>query len=233
MLILLAHTALALDIAAYTGVLQRHVDAQGRVDYAALHEDTELDTLTDGLAAATEPADPKARMAFWINAYNALTLDLIADNFPLGSIRELDGGDPWSARMFTVAGQPVTLNHIEHQILRPMGDARVHAALNCASRGCPPLPLKPLTGDELDAQLNDAAQRWVATNAISVSVEDNAVQLSKIFDWYGEDFVRGEETKEQAAVRFATTYLPEHADFLTAGSYTTSYMSYDWGLNSQ
>jgi len=233
MLFILANVALALDIAAYQGVLQRHVDAAGRVNYAALQDDAALDAFTDALAAAEEPTDPAARMAFWINAYNALTLDLIADNYPLSSIRELDGGDPWSARMFTVAGQPVTLNHIEHQILRPLGDARVHAALNCASRGCPPLPPAPFASDQLDAQLNDAAQRWVRTNGVNVDVSANTLQISKIFDWYGEDFVRDGEPKERAAASFAATYLPEHAAFLAAGGYTTSYMSYDWGLNAQ
>lgn len=228
---LLVHTALALDVTPLQAVLQRHVDEQGRVDYAALQDDASLGTFTAALATTAEPSQPDAKMAFWINAYNALTLSLIAENYPLGSIRELDGGDPWNMRMFTVANQSVTLNHIEHQILRPMNDARIHAALNCASRGCPPLSTTPFTGEQLDTQLHSASARWLAANGIAIDTENASVRLSKIFDWYGEDFVVSDESKEQAAVRFATQYLPEQAAFLQSGEYTISYISYDWGLN--
>lgn len=233
MLFLIVHTAFALDTTAYKAVLQRYVDAHGMVNYAALQDDTTLDAFTDALATATEPDSPPEKMAFWINAYNALTLDLIADNYPLSSIRELDSGDPWSGRMFTVAGQSVTLNHIEHQILRPMGDPRVHAAINCASRSCPPMPPEPLSGNTLDAQLEAASERWLRSNGITIDAAEGSVLISKIFDWYGEDFITAEESKEVAATRFAANYLTEQSAYLTSSSYTTSYMSYDWGLNSQ
>jgi hypothetical protein len=233
MLFLIIHTALALYIADYTVVLQRYVDSKGLVNYAAMQDDTTLDAFTTALATATEPAAPKEKMAFWINAYNALTLDLVADNYPLGSIRELDSGDPWSMRRFTVAGQSVTLNHIEHQILRPMGDPRVHAAINCASLGCPPIPPTPISGDTIDAQLEAASERWLRSNGIAINPQEGSVLISKVFDWYGEDFITAEESKEVAATRFAATYLTEQSAFLTSGAYTTSYMSYDWVINSQ
>ena len=122
--------------------LSTHVSLAG-VDYQAIGP-TGLDPYLAQLAGADLSSASKAeKMAFWINAYNALTVDLISENQEISSIRDLDRGKVWDARKFTVAGQQLSLNDIEHGTLRPMGDARVHAALNCASKGCPPLPLKP------------------------------------------------------------------------------------------
>ena len=171
MLFLTVAAAAAMDHSDYQGVLSAHVNAQGNVDYAAVRSSGALDAYLSALQTAAEPADRSARMAFWLNAYNALTIDLIADNFPLSSIRELDGGDPWESRRFTVAGQLVTLNHIEHQILRPMGDPRVHATINCASMSCPPMPPEPLSGRTLDAQLEAASERWLRSNGITIDAD--------------------------------------------------------------
>jgi hypothetical protein len=233
MLFLTVAAAAAMDHSDYQGVLSAHVNAKGDVDYAAVQASGALDAYLTALQTAAEPSEQAGRMAFWINAYNALTIDLIADNFPLSSIRELDGGDPWESRRFTVAGQLVTLNHIEHQILRPMGDPRVHAAINCASLSCPPIPPAPISGDTIDAQLEAASERWLRSNGIAINPQEGSVLISKVFDWYGEDFITAEESKEVAATRFAATYLTEQSAFLTSGAYTTSYMSYDWGINSQ
>lgn len=127
-------------------VLKAHVSPAG-VTYQALAADRAgLDTYVKSLESVdiSGSAAPEA-MAFWINAYNALTLTLIVDNYPLASIRDLNDGNPWDVHSWTVAGQTVTLNNIEHNILRPMGDARIHAAVNCASKGCPPLAGTPFT----------------------------------------------------------------------------------------
>ena len=191
MLFLTVAAASAMDHSSLQSVLSTHVDAAGNVDYAAVQATGALDEYLTALETAAEPGGRADKMAFWINAYNALTVDLIADNFPLSSIKELDGGDPWESRRFTVAGQLVTLNHIEHMILRPMGDARIHAAVNCASRGCPPLPRVAFTGARLDEQLNAVSTAWIQSNGITVDVEHGMVSLSKIFEWYGDDFVPG------------------------------------------
>ena len=237
MLILTVAAAAAMDHSGYQAVLSAHVDDKGNVDYAAVQASGALDAYLEGLQTATEPAGQAEKMAFWINAYNALTIDLIADNFPLGSIRELDGGDPWESRRFTVAGQLVTLNHIEHMILRPLGDARIHAAVNCASRGCPPLSRTAFTGASLDTQLNAVSTAWVSTNGVVIDKDAGMVSLNKIFEWYGEDFmptsqdIPGVEGTQEAAISFIATHLPAEAAWLHAGGYTVSYSSYDWGLN--
>jgi hypothetical protein len=238
MLFLTVAAAAAMDHSAYQETLTAHVDARGNVDYAAIKAGGTLDAYLIALQTAVEPPGGAEKMAFWINAYNALTIDLIADNYPLGSIRELDGGDPWESRRFTVAGQLVTLNHIEHMILRPMGDPRIHAAVNCASRGCPPLSGSVFTGAGLDGQLDAAAARWMQSNGIRV--ESGAVHLSKIFDWYGDDFladsdfdIPGVSGREEAAINFAVRYLPQQASQLRAGGYTVDYSEYSWSLNKQ
>ena len=227
MLLLLIPAALAFDHAPLQQTLTAYVDGSGRVNYAAVHETGALDGYLTALASAAEPAAGPARMAFWINAYNALTIDMMADNWPIASIRDLDNGNPWDARTFTVAGRQVTLNDIEHKILRPMGDPRIHAAVNCASRGCPPLPASAFTAAALDAQLTAASRRWITTNGVRIDANANTVKLNQIFDWYGDDFVPGAngdipgvDGKQEAALLFAAGLLAEdQAAWLRAGGY--------------
>ncbi|MFT5584609.1 MAG: hypothetical protein ACI9VR_002194 [Cognaticolwellia sp.] len=221
------------------GTLGAHVSLAG-VDYQAIGP-TGLDPYLAQLAAADLSGASKAeKMAFWINAYNALTVDLIAENQGIASIRDLDGGKVWAKRQFTVAGQQVSLNDIEHGTLRPMGDARVHAALNCASKGCPPLPLKPVSAATLEADLDTAARQWVATNAWVV--QDERIALNKIFDWYGDDFVPkyGElhdvpeqSGKKQAALNFIAVHAPtlDLATLAKNPGVKVVYGGYDWSVN--
>lgn len=219
--------------------LSAHVSLAG-VDYSAIGP-TGLDPYLAQLAGADLSAASQAeKMAFWINAYNALTVDMIAENPGITSIRDLDRGKVWDARSFTVAGKEVTLNDIEHGTLRPMGDARVHAALNCASKGCPPLPLKPVSAATLEADLDTAARQWVATNAWVV--QDERIQLNKIFDWYGADFVPkygelydvpGQSGKKQAALNFIALHAPNLGLANTAKNpgVKVVFGDYDWGVN--
>lgn len=238
---LLTAAALAApDPGPYQAVLDQHLSG-GRVDYAAIKAAGALDGYLAALASAPEPAGRAEQMAFWINAYNALTLDLVADAWPLASIRDLDGGNPWDARSFSVAGRSVTLNAIEHEILRPMGDARIHAAVNCASVGCPPLHGRAFTAANLDAELTAASRAWMKTNGVRVDRAGGAVTLSKIFDWYGDDFVPRADTdvpgidgKQEAAIDFAADHLPEDtAAWLRQGGYSVAYHGYDWKVNGK
>jgi hypothetical protein len=211
MLLLLVTAALAFDDAPYQAALDRHL-RDGRVDYAAIRASGALDRTVAALAAAPEPSDRAAKTAFWINAYNALTIDMIADAWPVKSIKDIAGGDPWDRRRFTVAGRELTLNDIEHKTLRPLGDPRVHAALNCASLGCPPL-----------------------------SPRAHKVELSSIFDWYGKDFeaqsqrdLPGVSGKQEAALNFLFPWLsPEQQAAVSAGGLSVSYQRYDWGVNGR
>jgi hypothetical protein len=238
----LSGAALALDptYAAYDALLQANVSPQG-VTYAAIGP-AGLDPFLAELAAVDlRELNPIEQKALFINAYNALTLDLIAENPGVASIRDLDGGKVWSTRRFTVGGQSLTLDDIEHKRLRPMGDPRVHAALSCASKGCPALLSRAYTAERLNDQLDLACRAWVRSNAAQINTQAKTVALSSIFDWYGDDFlaqwedkanIPGVEGKQQAALNFIAFYSGSAtATWLTAGGYTVTWATYDWGVN--
>lgn len=239
----LAGEGAAFDHGAFDTLLGAHVAPSG-VDYGGLAgQRSELDAYVAALSGAELASMGRSeQMAFWINAYNALTLSLILDHYPLASIRDLDGGNPWDVHTWTVAGRGVTLNAIEHEILRPMGDPRIHAAVNCASKGCPPLASDAFTGAGLGAQLDAASAAWAKGNGIDVG--DGTVALSTIFDWFGEDFtgaygpskhdIPGVDGKQEAGINFLAGYLDEATRAsLQAGGYTVAFSEYDWSLNDR
>jgi hypothetical protein len=216
--------------AVYAAFLDGAVSAKGvRYDILATRR-PQLDMVLSGIAHAAPPTDHDEQIAFYTDAYDALTLAVVLDAGPPKSIMDVDGGKVWDLRTFTVAGEKTTLNAIEAKV-RALGDPRVHAVLNCASKGCPPLPAKPIVADGLDAQLDAAAHGWVATNAYHL--EGSTVHLSRIFDWYGADFAKEGETHAQAALRWLAGYTDaETAAKLTSGTLTTDWQDYDWSLNA-
>lgn len=240
--ILLAATA-AIGLGPWQRVLDTAVDEAGRLDHVLVARDPGLKSWLRQVASATEPSDPAARTAFSIHAYNALTVELVATAWPIDSIREIDHGKVWNTRTFTVAGQAVTLDQIETR-LRAVGDPRVHAALNCASLGCPPPSRHAYTGPELDAQLDAAARRWMATNGVHIDRSKNQVAFSRIFKWYGDDFesawtkagapdIPGLAGHAEAAAWFAARYRPQDAAWLRSGGYAVTWTTYDWRVNAR
>jgi hypothetical protein len=188
-------------------------------------------------AAETSGWTDAQKLALYVNAYNAWTLRLMLDEGPPNSIMDLDGGKVWDTRRFPVAGRELTLNQMEHENARKLADGRVHAVVNCASKGCPPLPPEPLTAPGVEAQLDDAARRWASTNAFTL--DGDTVRLSKIFDWYGDDFASegtgdlpGVEGKAENAIWFLSRYVDEPTKTrLLSGSLTADWLEYDWSLN--
>lgn len=230
--------AFALSNDDYNEHFLKYRNAKGMVDYQALKEDTAREEWLKELAKATEPSSKNGKLAFWINAYNALTLDLIADNYPLDSIMKLDDGSVWKTRKFTVAGKQVTLDEIENAIIRPMGEPRIHAAVNCASLGCPLLLAKAYEEANLDAQLDEAMTQWVSTNAYQF--EGNKLLLNNIFTWYQADFQKdilgGRLPKKHAQyagiLSFIYPYLSaEEKKRVLKGKYEIGIAEYDWSLN--
>ncbi len=221
-------------------VLQGAVSERG-VDYGLLAtRRAALDAYLDRVGQADTAGWTDAqKLALYVNAYNAHTLALMLDAGPPASIMELDGGKVWDTRRFLVAGERLTLNELENARARKLADGRVHAVLNCASKGCPPLPPRPLAADGLEAQLDTAARRWASTNAFVVA--EGRLQLSKVFDWYGEDFakeVRGDlpnlEGDAEAAAWFLSRFVDEPTKAaLTSGRLTATWAEYDWSLNAQ
>ena len=174
------------------------------------------------------------QIAFWVNAYNILAIDLVAAHYPVASIRDIGSllRPVWKRPAGTVGGRNVTLDEIEHGIVRPFGDPRTHAVVVCASTSCPALPREPLTAARLDAQLDAAVRAWLADRDKGMRIDRAAqtVHLSKIFDWFEEDFA-----KAGGVVAFAIRYAPEaDRDWLRAHAATAriDYFDYDWAVNA-
>jgi uncharacterized membrane protein YdjX (TVP38/TMEM64 family) len=222
------------DHASWNALLQSHVDSEGWVDYQALAaEPARLDTYIATLAAPLPEAMGRdERLAYLINAYNAFTLRLILDHLPEGidSIKDIPTRESWDAVRWNLNGQTVSLNQIEHEIIRPeFAEPRIHFALVCAAIGCPPLRNEAYTGAEIEAQLADQTrivhlgERWCVYDA-----DSNIVHLTRLYNWYGSDF-------EQAAgsiLDFVARHAPEVRAALDRGEEPDiEWLDYDWGLN--
>ncbi len=215
----------------------RVVVRAGGVDYAALRRDpSALDRYRAQLAATTIPADRAAKLALYINAYNAWTLALVAQKLPQDpaswsswSIKEAGGWitSVWKLYTFELAGQRYTLNQLEHEILRPFGEPRIHFAINCASRSCPPLIAQPFVAATLDEQL-EAVSVAFSTSPNHVRLVDGAVQVNPILDWFGADFSAGGGGGVVAFLAKRAT--PAVRERLAAGV-KPGFFAYDWSLN--
>lgn len=207
------------------------------VDYAAMKANRQdLDRYLGEVAAVPEPDfktwTEKQRLAFLINAYNAFTLQLILDHYPVKSIKDIGGWlkGPWDQPVVHLLGRTRTLNELEHKILRVQyNEPRIHFALVCAARGCPPLRSEAYVADRLDAQLDDQAKQFLATaNKNRVEAGEQVVYLSPLFKWYGVDF----EKKSGSVLAALKPYWPkEAAAALTKGDFKVRYTDYDWSLN--
>ena len=228
------------DHAAWDALLSRHVDARG-VDYLGLlGERPKLEGYLARLADAKLPSLGRDQLlALFVNAYNVCTIRLVLDGskdttLP-ASIRDLH--DPWGRKSCTVGGHLLSLDEIEHGIVRPFfKDARVHAALNCAARSCPALAPWAYQGERIASQLEDRMNAMV-NSPDQVRVERNVVRASKIMDWYGGDFV-GSDFADHAPTLVA--YVLRHArpDLRRAiedlgPRPRVEFLDYDWSLNRQ
>jgi hypothetical protein len=161
----------------------------------------------------------KEKLAYWINAYNAFTLKLVVDNYPTKSIMNFDGGKTWDVKRIQLGDKKYSLNNIENDIIRPQfKDPRIHFALNCAAKSCPPLWNRAYTAENLNATLEARTKAFINDpnfNTISAS----KASVSKIFEWYAADF--GDLKK----------YLNKYAATQLKPSTTVTFNEYDWGLN--
>ena len=243
-----ASAAATLNYPAWAAVLETYVDEQGLVDYVGLQRDRQqLDAFNGSLAIAPpETYDTWSeadQIAFLINAYNSLTLKSIIDQSPIkASIRDIRG--VWRFERHLVLQERQTLDHIEHDILRAdFNEPRIHAALVCAALSCPYLRQEPYTGENLDAQLDDQVKTFLSRpEAFAIDRANNRVELSRIFKWFGEDWVPSFGTdvgfegdlSERAVLNFISGYLDEgDRAYLQAGGYEIDYTNYDWALNQQ
>ena len=252
--------AQSFSYADYADALKAYVNDRGMVNYAELKSHSEkLDSFVSSLAGLNRSAydgwaEP-AKIAFWLNAYNACTLQAIITHYPIqssfltslrypkNSIRQISGA--WDGLQFSVMGQAMTLDGIEHGVLRKeFHEPRIHMALVCAAMGCPPLRNEPYAGDRLGDQLDDQARRFLSNPLkFRIAADGGTVYLSSIFKWFGDDFVAkygvdqgyGDHSAVQRAVlHFISGYLgKEDAARLSSGDYSITYLDYDWSLNEQ
>ena len=220
----------------WAGILGQVVRPDG-VDYAAVQRlQPELDLYRVQLAHAVEPIVPAERMAFFINAYNALTLQLVASKLPADtkiwpdwSITVIGPppGIAWKGFSFMVAGVPRTLDEIENSVLRPLGEPRIHFAINCASRSCPALAAQPYRAATITAQLASAASAF-ANDPSQLRLAAGHLRVNPILDWFADDFTASGNVRT-----FLKSVVTEPGPLAThlAGTDPLQFFIYDWRLN--
>lgn len=230
--------------AAWDTLLSKYVDDEGRVAYRRW-KDTPADVQALdqylgqlGNVDLNANASKEERIAFWINAYNALTIKGILLKYPVASIKDIVSHLPgaynvWRDLLLRVDGKEYSLEAIEHQILRPMGEPRIHFALVCASKGCPPLRSRAYSGKDLNDQLNDNAQRFFSRPGnFSADAGERVVHVSELLEWFGADFA---ETRADR-LRVIRPYFPATETLTWLNDPSAGLIAdlpYDWSLNEQ
>ncbi|MDF1695114.1 MAG: DUF547 domain-containing protein [Saprospiraceae bacterium] len=219
-----------IDHSDWAYLMQKHVKSDGKVDYRGITKNKSYLTSYLQMISQNPPAQNWSKeesLAYWINAYNAFTIRLILDHYPVKSIKDIADGlpminSPWDIKFFTIGGVPFDLNTIEHEILRKQFDEpRIHFAINCASTSCPVLRNEAYLPKYLEFQLEDQANVFINDPNKNV-ITDTSIQLSKIFNWFAGDF-----TKKESLHSFLSAY---HSNINADAK--ISYLPYDWSLNN-
>lgn len=229
--------AAAIDYTPYEKILNTYVNDKGQVNYKGLQANRQpLDNFiqTQIVNADISALSDNEQKAFWINAYNALTLRLIIDNYPLrfGGIRTINWGRPWSIKM-DVAGQRLTLGEIEHEILRKWSppDPRIHFAINCASGGCPKLPNTHFKPTTLDQQLDFESRRFINDpEKVRLDRSKKILFHSEILKWFDVDFLEVSPDLKAYILKYLNE---EDRKFVQENKVKLKTLKYDWSLNEQ
>jgi len=222
----------SLNHQAWTELLQAHVDSNGSVSYKgfvadSVRLDQYLNTLSDCYPNASWSREEK--LAYWINAYNAFTVKLIVDNYPVSSIKDIKKGIPfvnsvWDIKFFEIGGQKMDLNEIEHSILRKeFNEPRIHFSIVCASISCPKLRNEAFEAKKLEQQLQQQAIDFI-NDSTKNNIGKEELQLSSLFNWFEKDF-----TKETTLKEYVRKYAKHDFDMATK----VKYMEYNWNLNGE
>lgn len=218
----------------FTDVLQKYVK-YGLVDYKALKQDQKFETYLNKLSNTDlSQLSEREELAFWINTYNAFTLKAIIDNYPVKSINDIKYGEKsvWDEDFIPINKKKYSLNEIEHKILRVRFDEpRIHFAIVCASISCPALRNEAFDANKLEAQLQEESVRFLTDkDRNDFDLSKRTAYLSKIFDWFDEDF--GKNDKE--ILQFVSKFLPDNIkkDMLeNTDKWKINYKDYNWNLN--
>lgn len=215
-------SAQTLDHTQWTDILQLYVAENGNVNYKELQKNRKaLNSYLNNLAANAPKVDwsNADKKVFWINAYNAYTVQLILDNYPTKSIKDIN--DPWEQTFFEIGGKTMSLSTIEHEILRPMGDPRIHFAIVCASESCPKLLNCAYETETLTDQLDQAAREFI-NDPSKNSLTASKLTISKIFKWFKSDFPKGDGF---------ITYLNKYSNLKISSEAKINFQTYNWSLN--
>lgn len=217
-----ANSAINIDHSAWTALLQKHVNEEGSVDYKGFQKDRkELNSYLKMLSE-NPPGDQwsvQELLAYYINTYNAYTVELILDNYPIKSIKDISS--PWTKSFIPVGDTKMSLAGIENSLLKKMNEPRFHFAINCASISCPKLRREAFTASKINEQLDAAA--WEFINSDKNEISSESAKVSSIFDWYGKDFTRNGKNIGEYLNQYSKVKINEGANI--------SFMDYDWNLN--
>jgi len=234
--------AAAADFAAWDGLVKKYV-APATLDGVALnavaYDKLKADPVFAQVVKSLEKADPgklggrEEKLSFWINVYNILAVKMVVDHQPVESIRDIGNlfKPVWKRPAGVVGGRQRTLNDIEHEILRKMGDPRIHAAIVCASVSCPDLRTEAFHPDRLNEQLDDQMTAFLANpeKGLRWDAKGNRLHLSAIFDWFEDDFA-----SQGGVLDFVARYAPAPLrEALQGRKVRVSYLDYNWKVNAQ
>lgn len=213
----------AFDHSTWDTLLKTHVSGAGKVNYEGFKTDkAKLDTYLDVLKnnAPQSTWSKEEQLAYWINAYNAFTVKLILDNPSVKSIKDLHGGKPWDVKWIKIGTKTYSLNGIENDIIRPQfKEPRIHFAVNCAAKSCPPLLNKAWTAQNLNTNLEQQAKLFINNTKFN-QITANEVKVSRIFEWYSSDFGN------------LIDYLNKYSSVKINAKAKVTFIDYNWALNN-
>ena len=202
-------------------LLKKNVSSDGKVNYKGFKSDkAQLESYLNLLKSNSpkEEWSKNQKLAYWINVYNAFTVKLIVDNYPLKSIMDLD--KPWDKKWINIDGKSYSLGNVENDVLRKMGESRIHFAINCASFSCPNLLNEAYTADQLNSQLRKVTKDFFEDETKN-DLTDGDLKVSKLFEWYADDFANGDIVK----------YINKYSGKSVSSDSKISYLEYSWKLN--
>ena len=226
---MLSFVAIQAQTSIFDSLLQKNVDKTGKVDYQSLKNN---ETLLDNYLAYIQNNEPtkewssNKKKAFWINTYNAYTIKIILNNYPLKSIRDIkiDGETAWKIPFVKIGQKRYTLDQIEHKILRKkFNDPRIHVGINCASVSCPRLWNFAFTEDNIASSLDNLMKEFI-NNTTRNKISKNNLEISEIFNWFSKDFM-----KNGTIINYLNTY----AAIKISEKASIKYLTYDWSLNKK
>ncbi|WP_299885297.1 DUF547 domain-containing protein [uncultured Lacinutrix sp.] len=212
----------AFNHTSWNTLLNTYVTKKGNVNYKGFKSNRKsltnyISSLSKNMPTNTWSKEDK--LAYWINAYNAMTIDLIVRNYPIQSIKDIK--DPWKQRLWKLGSKWYNLDEIEHQILRKMNEPRIHFGIVCASFSCPKLQNKAFTASNLESLLTNATKEFLSDSQRN-NISENNIKLSKIFKWFAKDF------KTRGSI---IDFINNYSDISVSNKAKKSFKDYNWDLN--